>query len=440
MDLFAPVVPTTRQHIYFRELTSGKHPEKDGKFVLEFQTTFNSSFWELCLRQAFIALRMQVDTSAARPDFLLTTRAGHEFVAEATTASNATGYVPQWQPTFSKLPPLEAMLEYQSIRLANAVIGKTRKYRDSYTQLPHVGGKPFVICVAPFEQQGSHSLGDRAMRRVLFGVDVPLLDRDSNGDPMIVGQAHAERAWKESGAEVPFGVFRDGKAAEVSAVLFGPLATFGKLTMIAGSSAAATYVQALRYDKDGLSPTFYGGEANRFSETLLDGLHLFVNPFAAVPLDLTAFAGSDVAIHQFDPRTLTLVSSVPHGFLIARQTYSVFARGSVVRPKPPDSALKRPAITPLPDGVLHRLGGGVGFTTDTHVAHHRNWTILVARDTVDNDWGAIARPDLFRSADAFREANRADDSKTLLSFDFMPTKELALSTMVKQIDNVLDKT
>ena len=63
MDLFTPVVPPERQHPNFRALVAkglecerdvlrtwaDGFMDRDGKFVTEFQTTFNWSFWELYL-------------------------------------------------------------------------------------------------------------------------------------------------------------------------------------------------------------------------------------------------------------------------------------------------------------------------------------------------------------------------------------------------------
>jgi hypothetical protein len=93
------------------------------------------------------------------------------------------------------------MVEYSSLRLANALDGKLKKYRSSYSSLPHVQGKPFVISMAPFEQQVSYAIADRPLRRVLYGLDMPVyVDDEERGKLVIVGEALTEHAWKESGA------------------------------------------------------------------------------------------------------------------------------------------------------------------------------------------------------------------------------------------------
>ena len=38
------------------------------------------------------------------------------------------------------------------IRLSNSIISKWKKYKSSYSSLPHVSKRPFILAVAPFEQ------------------------------------------------------------------------------------------------------------------------------------------------------------------------------------------------------------------------------------------------------------------------------------------------
>jgi len=44
--------------------------DRDGKFVREFQTTYNSSFWELYLFAVLKHLGIEVDLSFKAPDFV----------------------------------------------------------------------------------------------------------------------------------------------------------------------------------------------------------------------------------------------------------------------------------------------------------------------------------------------------------------------------------
>lgn len=453
MNLFAPIVPEARQHVYYRELTSGRHEEKkrilaewaqgfvdrDGKFVTEFQTTFDSTFWELYLHAVWRELGLPVDFSHARPDFALFSSAGAAFAAEATIAQHADGYAPAARPRFDSFPELEARLEYQSIRFANAISSKLRKYRAEYHKLPHVAGRPFVLCVAPFDQQWGFSLADRPMRRVLLGADIPLVQRDASGELVVVGEALSPMAWKPSGAEVPFGLFCDPAAApEISAVLFSSTATFGKLTALAKTGDA--FVTAVRYNAHATAPTIYQGQLEGYEESLLDGLHLFVNPHARFPLATGEFSSRGVAVHTLG-RQGEYSTTTPNNFLFARSMISLVEQGTG-RPVPmqrADSAFKQLTVDPFPDAEPRYLGGRLGTTADIHVAHHRGWTIMVSRDILDDDWGAAARPGTFRGLAAFLEANASDGLGMMLD-DFVKTRDLALDAMRAKIDEVLGTT
>jgi hypothetical protein len=135
MDLFTPVVPPERQHPNFRALVqkglecerdvlrtwADGFVDRDGKFVTEFQTTFNSSFWELYLYAAFRELGFTLDFTHPAPDFSVT-RHGLTFAAEAAIASNADGFAAEWEADPGEKLSEErkrAMLEYASIRLAS---------------------------------------------------------------------------------------------------------------------------------------------------------------------------------------------------------------------------------------------------------------------------------------------------------------------------------
>lgn len=109
LDLWTPRFDDDRLHPNFRTILSHGSPEsrevitewsagfsdRDGKFVDEFQLTFDSSFWELYLNASFGALGFERRFDHATPDFELN-RSGATTIAEAAIASNAGGYRPEW--------------------------------------------------------------------------------------------------------------------------------------------------------------------------------------------------------------------------------------------------------------------------------------------------------------------------------------------------------
>ena len=57
------------------------------KFIKEFQTTFNSSFWELYLNRAFREFGYDIDYSKASPDFNLIRNNKTRISVEAVTSN-----------------------------------------------------------------------------------------------------------------------------------------------------------------------------------------------------------------------------------------------------------------------------------------------------------------------------------------------------------------
>lgn len=84
MNLFEPKVASEKLHKNFVSIMNlskesdrnellrwcDGFPDRDNKFVKEFQTTFNSSFWEIYLYALFKELDLRMDWSHPSPDFL----------------------------------------------------------------------------------------------------------------------------------------------------------------------------------------------------------------------------------------------------------------------------------------------------------------------------------------------------------------------------------
>jgi hypothetical protein len=183
LDLFRPVAPPERWHPNFRrtvEETDGGiravlsdwadgFVDRDGKFVREFQETFNSSFWELYLHAVLKSLAFRVYFSHAAPDFVCP---DVKLAVEATIASHARDSTAEWEKTLPDLvrSDLDSRYLKSMARLSNAIDGKVRKVRDSYAKLPHMQGLSYVIAIANFGTPDFHMLGDVAMQRLLYDV------------------------------------------------------------------------------------------------------------------------------------------------------------------------------------------------------------------------------------------------------------------------------
>ena len=85
MDLFTPIVDKKKLHPSFRAIVCERNryaldvlqdwargfQDRDGKFVKEFQTSFESAFWELYLHAVLKHFQLAVDFQHNRPDFVV---------------------------------------------------------------------------------------------------------------------------------------------------------------------------------------------------------------------------------------------------------------------------------------------------------------------------------------------------------------------------------
>jgi len=323
MNLFAPVVAPERFHknfasvlVPFREaerllleLWADGFVDRDGKLVEEFQTTFNSSFWEIYLYAVFKQYGFTIEWSHATPDFTVSSHIC-DFVVEATTANSAQGKPNEWDKTFSQ-EELESLRRFKDlnteaiIRLSNAIVGKTRKYRTTYRSLPHVKGKPFVIAVAPFEQPHFNHQHDRPIRALLYDHYV---DEDAYlDDPAAFPEGPPSRSLgyvtKDNGTEIELGFFNDPATSEVSAVVFSCLATWGKLSAMSDNPATDTIVNSVWATPPRGAPEKRVCERSEHVESVSDGLQVFHNPFASRPLPPEVFRAPRVVQHYIDRET-----------------------------------------------------------------------------------------------------------------------------------------
>lgn len=316
MDLFTPILPVEQLHPNFRNVLvpqrAGERaivqswaqgfPDRDGKFLGEFQRTFNSSFWEVYLHGLFKEYGFGMDWRHSRPDFWLKTEFG-EVIVEAVTANAAAGATPEWEKT-SRMTKEVANKNFWPlnreaiIRLSNALMQKAKKFENSYSKLPHVPGKPFVLAVAPFEQPDFQYQYDRPIQALLYDhyVDETAFFKDPkrfpNGPPSVkLGSVE-----KDSGNTIDLGIFLNDTWSEVSAVIFSCVATWGKAVAMSTQPSLGFIETTWGEGPHGI-PTRRLMPIGVPSECISDGLLVFHNPYARNPLKLETFRKPGVVQH-----------------------------------------------------------------------------------------------------------------------------------------------
>lgn len=303
--------------------------DRDGKFVHEFQTTFNSSFWELYLHAALKELKLDIDYRHARPDFVVTNP--HDFCIEAVTAQPVGGtHLEPGQPgeALALLRDLNELNRRAMVRLANSFHSKVKKYRGSYSALSHVRDKPFVLAVAAFDSPAFFALSTRPIEALLYNYYV---DEEAflAGERARLEGEYLASVNKDNGAPIELGMFQSPAFAEVSAVVWNPCATWGKVrTMSRLVPDERVVVQSVRFNPNSHLPHEVVEAKPDTSETLLDGLTVFHNPFATNPLDLAVFRHPDVAQMYADYSTGEFLIDRKEGQLLFRTLRTIKTRSS----------------------------------------------------------------------------------------------------------------
>ncbi|PKH31976.1 hypothetical protein [Shewanella sp. ALD9] len=342
MKLFEPIFALDKQHKNFISIMnlsnendrnellrwSDGFPDRDNKLVKEFQTTFNSSFWEIYLFALFKELGLKMDWAYPSPDFLL--EHNHKsIVVEATIAAAASGKTPEWEKDLENGPPtrFKQMNIESVIRLSNSISSKYSKYKNSYSQLSHVKSKPFILAVAPFEQPHFNLQCDVPIMALLYDFYV---DEDAYKDephlhpngPPDVALGYVK---KDNGAEIELGLFEDGSHSEISAIIFSTTATWGKVEAMA-SETEHRFVHTVWWSEAERKPIYRSSTTEIDKETIVDGLYVFHNPFAKIPVDASVFRQKGVTQVFVDPQTKKITKERNGLCLLHRQTMTILKK------------------------------------------------------------------------------------------------------------------
>ncbi|UHA73503.1 hypothetical protein [Paenibacillus sp. 481] len=333
MDLLTPVVEEDKLHHNFKMLLSETDTHKvlkswvlgfvdrDKKFVEQFQTTFNSCFWELYLNAVLGNLGFSIDFSYTSPDFIAQKK-NQTVVIEAVTTNN-----PEYgTPEHERIKALERYeLESQSRlgrerfydevvslateRILNSIKKKSDYFLNKYSKLEHVKGNPFVLAVGAFEQPLFYYQALGAIQKVLYGITKA---EYRQGIPYFEYEDYIEK--QNNGTKIPLGLFRDSRLSHISAIIFSPIATFGKLRALQSKKLKGVYFESYRYNDYSKKGTIELLEHKDYRETLLDGLCVYHNPYAEIPLDKGLFSHPDIYVNMHEE-----YSRMKHGFLFRRR-------------------------------------------------------------------------------------------------------------------------
>lgn len=129
---------------------------------------------------------------------------------------------------------------------------------------------------------------------------------------------------KDNGAEIPLGFFTTPEYENISAIIYNPYATWGKVCALAEVTDANKFCvfNALYTRDDGMEesliPDIHNGiMKEKYQESIFDGLYVFHNPYAKFPIPTNLFHDSRIA-HMTINETGDLIERGTSKFLLSR--------------------------------------------------------------------------------------------------------------------------
>jgi hypothetical protein len=339
LPLFQSVVPLERQHPIYRRLLENAYEaerlvllnwsdgfvDRDGKFCHEFQISFESCFWELYIHTCLKKLGANLDFSHHAPDFVVTGR--NRLCIEATIAAPSKGEQGPVGFSMRDLPEdFNSFNRKSTIRICNSFTSKVKKLRESYSNLAHCKEQPFVIAIAPFDRPFSHFSGMRPIISALYGLYYDEEQTLETSAKNIVTY-NVESVSKTEKVNLPLGFFCTPEYADVSAVIYSEVATWGKIRAMADNPNALTVYKTLHPNPNGIMPTVKVRRKQEYQEDLLDGFCVFHNPFAKHKLSPDFFNHNRLAQAYIRPDG-ELHFDHPKDFLLCRMLQTVTLRKS----------------------------------------------------------------------------------------------------------------
>jgi hypothetical protein len=336
IDLFQPQVEPARQHPVFRMLMEHEYAaeravlgdwasgfeDRDGKFVQEFQMTFESGLWELYLNAALRAWGLTPDMSFVSPDFVIARPTS--LAIEATIAAPAQGGKPAFGYGVDDIPSDFSKFNAEAtLRICNSFDSKVRRYRNHYSSLSHVIGSAFVIAIAAFDRPLAHFAASRPALAAMYGL---YHDEDATPrDALRVTSYNVDGAAKSETVHIPLGLFCDATYSDVSAVIYSASATWGKVRAVADNPAARSIYKTFHPNSHSLTPEIRTALKRDYHEDLLDGLWVMHNPFAKRPIASGVLSHPRLAeVRVADDGELQITA--PDDFLLVRTLYSIKTR------------------------------------------------------------------------------------------------------------------
>jgi hypothetical protein len=304
VDFFQPVVRPERLNQTFMSVSGalGYSPAReiiaammyyfedpDGNFVEQFQTTgFDARIWELYLFAALHELGYAFDRSFPAPDYFCNGLKGQFFI-EAVTVNPTiqNGVSIECGPPADRAEYQRYLEEYLPIKFGSSLYSKLKR---RYWDLPHVAGEPIVLAIQDFHFPHSMAWSEPCVAPYLYGKRFTAR-HDEAGTLIIESRMIDQHSWGDK--VIPSGFFFQPGAEHISAVLTnsqGTISKFNRIGFLAGFGSRLVEMtrSGTRYVHDPNAarsePFTQQVHSSAFSETWVEGMNIYHNPRALIPL------------------------------------------------------------------------------------------------------------------------------------------------------------
>jgi hypothetical protein len=251
------------------------------------------------------------DRSRAVPDFHCVGFLG-DFFIEATTV----GVSPE-TPELTPDNEDAYFSDYVPIRFSSALCAKLAK---RYWELPHVAGRPLVIAIQDFHALGSMTWTAEVLHEYLYGY------RQAERDGKVVSEKIERHRWGKK--DIASNFFGLPEAKNISAVIANPSGTLSKFKRMGfltgfGKQQLKILRRGMAYQRQPF-PTPFAVEVTGpgYTETWTEGMAVYHNPNAIIPLREESFPGAG----HFTIEDGWLMSNLPPFFPLGGQTLTIGAK------------------------------------------------------------------------------------------------------------------
>lgn len=265
--------------------------DPDGNFIRDFQTSgFDNRLWEVFLYVYLHESGFDIDRSFNAPDYVVE-RFDQVVCIEAVTVNPSRHRQDLPEPQ-SQEEINERLKDYMPIKFGSPLYSKLNK---KYWEKEHVRGKPLVIAIHDYHQNGSMIWSRTALSDYLYAKRIRL-KVDENGEKSVVKEDIDFHEYE--GKRIPSGFFKIPEAENISAVLFTNSATitkFNRMGKIAGlGSQNIKLIRAgtlFNPDPEALEPIpfFIDVDDPSYSESWSESIVMFHNPNALYPVEPEIF-------------------------------------------------------------------------------------------------------------------------------------------------------